>query len=129
MARCQIKRGYADHKSRAKKRNIPFNLTFEEWLSVWNSSGKLHLRGRGAGKYCMSRIGDTGPYEIGNVFIQSFEGNSSDGHKGKTQNISHVEKRSNALKGKPSGMLGKTAWNKGIKGSTCKKHYNKELVQ
>jgi hypothetical protein len=117
-----IKRGYIDHKSRAKRRGIAFNLTFDQWLSIWIDSGKLHLRGRGAGKYCMSRIGDAGPYEIGNVFIQSFEGNSSDGHKGRKQDESWKEKRAESLKGKPSGMLGKIAWNKGIKGSTHKKH-------
>ena len=128
MARDMIKWAYADHKSRAKKRGLPFTLTFEQWLSIWTDSGKLHLRGRGADKYCMSRVGDKGGYELGNVFIQPFSANSSDGHKGKTQDASHVEKRANSLMGKPSGMLGKTAWNKGILGSTWKQH-NKETIQ
>ena len=128
MARDMIKWAYADHKSRAKKRNLSFTLSFEEWLAIWTDSGKLHLRGRGRDKYCMSRVGDKGGYDMGNVFIQSNSANVSDAKKGKTQDIAHVEKRANSLMGKPSGMLGKTAWNKGILGSTWKNKH-KEISQ
>jgi hypothetical protein len=62
-------------------RNIKFDLTFEEWLDVWNQSGKLHLRGRGVGKYCMARKNDSGPYEYGNVYITLFEDNNKDQHR------------------------------------------------
>ena len=128
MARDMIKWAYADHKSRAKKRNLSLTLSFDEWLAIWTNSGKLDLRGRGAGKYCMSRVGDKGGYDMGNVFIQSFSANSADAHTGKTQDIFHIEKRANSLIGKPSGMLGKTAWNKGILGSTWKNKH-KEVTQ
>jgi hypothetical protein len=62
-------------------RNIEFKLTFEEWLDVWNQSGKLHLRGRGLGKYCMARNNDIGSYELGNVYIQLNEQNAKDNHR------------------------------------------------
>lgn len=54
----------------AEMRGIDWNLTFAQWFSVWQTSGKLHLRGRGKGKYVMSRILDDGPYALGNVHIQ-----------------------------------------------------------
>ena len=53
-------------------------LAFEEWLAVWEASGQLAQRGRGKDRYCMSRYGDEGNYELGNVFIQSFGKNSSE---------------------------------------------------
>jgi hypothetical protein len=54
----------------AIRRGIAWELTFDQWLSVWTESGKLHLRGQGAGKYVMSRRGDSGAYALGNVYIQ-----------------------------------------------------------
>jgi hypothetical protein len=62
---------YNNHKATAKRRNIPFLLTFEQWWDIWQQSGHWLDRGKGHGKYVMSRIGDLGSYEIGNVFIQS----------------------------------------------------------
>lgn len=66
------------HKSSAARRGIGFELTLGEWLSIWQESGFFSLRGRGRGRYCMSRIGDVGPYAVGNVFIQSCEQNTSE---------------------------------------------------
>jgi len=120
MARCEFKYRYANHKARAKKRNIPFLLSFVEWKQIWLNSGQWENRGRGKGKCVMSRINDIGPYAVDNVFIQTFEGNSSDGHKDKKQSSIHIARRAESLKGKPSGMLGKTPWNKGIKGYKLK---------
>lgn len=60
---------------------IEFRLTYEEWFKIWEDSGHLEERGRGVGKYCMSRYGDLGHYEIGNVFIQMFSSNSHDSCK------------------------------------------------
>ena len=56
-------------KSNAIRRNIPFLLTFEQWLEIWKQSGHLHERGRHRGQYVMSRFGDTGPYSIDNIRI------------------------------------------------------------
>lgn len=74
----QAKLRYNEQRQISKKRNISFELTFDEWWSIWQQSGKYHQRGRGTGKYVMSRIGDQGPYRINNVFIQPFEQNYKD---------------------------------------------------
>jgi hypothetical protein len=63
------KDAFRNHRSRAKRRGIPFLLTYEEWLSIWEASGHLHEKGRGADKYCMGRYDDRGPYAVGNVEI------------------------------------------------------------
>lgn len=67
---------------------IEFNLTFAEWLQVWETSGKLHLRGSRKGCYVMSRRDDLGHYEMGNVFIQRHEDNVREAQ------IRHIPKKS-----------------------------------
>jgi len=56
-------------------------LSFDEWLSIWEASGHLHERGLGVGKYVMSRTGDLGHYEIGNVCIKSHIDNIIEGNQ------------------------------------------------
>ena len=63
------KKGYINHKSHAKRRGIPFLLTFEEWWAVWEQSGKWEQRGFRKGQYVMARFADQGAYEVGNVRI------------------------------------------------------------
>lgn len=63
------KYAYGKHKQHAKKRGVPFLLTFEEWWSIWDTSGKWLLRGHCRGQYVMARYGDRGGYEVGNVRI------------------------------------------------------------
>lgn len=133
-----VKQKYHVHKAGAKRRGIPFNLTFEEWTSIWFTSGKWAQRGHGSDKYCMCRYGDKGAYELGNVYIATNRENgilANTGRKhtdetkikcglsckGKKQSPEHIAKRAMALVGKPSGMKGKVAWNKGIVGSTRSK--------
>lgn len=60
---------------------IEMRLSFERWFEIWLDSGHWHKRGRGAGKYVMSRKNDSGHYEDGNVFIQSGEQNVKDAHQ------------------------------------------------
>lgn len=84
---------YRYHENSAKNRGIEFLLTLGEWVSIWRASGKIHLRGRGKGHYCMSRIRDDGPYAVGNVHIQSCVENSREATKkwiGKTKTIRGV---------------------------------------
>lgn len=69
------RRRYAVQKGDAKRRRIPFLLTFPEWLKVWTDSGHLHESGSFAGQYCMARRGDQGAYEVGNVRICTVEEN------------------------------------------------------
>lgn len=80
--------GYRRQQINAGKRGITWNLTFIDWFSVWQASGKLHLRGRGKGKYVMSRVSDAGSYELGNIHIQLATENSKEAVKkwrGKTK--------------------------------------------
>ncbi len=65
-----VVRGFMQHRSNAASRAVKWSLTFAQWLAVWQTSGKLHLRGKGAGHYCMSRMSDSGGYELGNVHVQ-----------------------------------------------------------
>ena len=48
---------------------MEWDITFPEWLEVWESSGKLEARGRGNDLYVMARMGDVGPYSPSNVYI------------------------------------------------------------
>ncbi len=72
------KSAYMKQKAKAKFRSIPWEFTFDEWLSVWLNSGRLNERGRCAGKYVMARHGDVGPYSPSNVEIILCEKNASD---------------------------------------------------
>jgi len=62
-------------KCAARTRKIVWAITFEEWWEVWQSSGKYAERGRGHGKYQMSRVGDVGPYSVENVRIITSDAN------------------------------------------------------
>ena len=66
------------HKQGATARGIDFKLTFEEWWGIWHDSGHWEDRGKGREQYVMSRYGDMGGYEVGNVFIQTGSENSRD---------------------------------------------------
>lgn len=66
---------YRKQKEHAKRRGIKFLLSFNEWWSIWQQSGKYSLRGRGKGRYCMCRYNDSGAYEIGNVYIDEWSNN------------------------------------------------------
>lgn len=64
----------------AIRRGIAWNLTFDAWWSIWQSSGKWEQRGRSG--YVMARKGDEGQYAAGNVIIISTTDNVSSGpHK------------------------------------------------
>lgn len=63
-------------KTNAKRRGIPWEMTFEEWWSIWEKSGKWEQRGQGPYNYCMSRKFDQGPYSVNNVTITTSRKNS-----------------------------------------------------
>ena len=90
---------YGKQLHRAHQRGVEFKLSFEEWMTIWLESNSWMMRGKGRGKYNMSRINDTGAYEVGNVFIQSHEKNASDGHKGIPKTAEHNLKNSLAQRG------------------------------
>jgi hypothetical protein len=53
---------FTRHKANAKRRGVPFEIEFEEWLHFWGD--KL-----GNPDYVMCRPGDEGPYAWWNVYI------------------------------------------------------------
>jgi len=99
------KQRYFEHRQNANHRGIPFELTFDEWLQIWQDSGKWQLRGKGKGSYVMSRVGDTGPYKVGNVYINSHEQNASDARRGDKSTTDHSRKISDALRGKKKSAI------------------------
>lgn len=68
---------YLQQQKHAGNRGIDFLMTFPEWWSIWQESGRWNERGRGNG-YVMARKGDIGPYAVGNVFICTASQNSKD---------------------------------------------------
>ena len=70
------KERYRRQRLHAKRRGIPFNLTYEQWIMWWGLD--LLKRGRGDGKLQMCRYNDEGPYELGNIFKGTCNENSSE---------------------------------------------------
>lgn len=84
----RVTHAFQAQRQSAFNRGIAWDLSFAQWFAVWQASGKLHLRGRGKGKYVMSRMSDDGGYELGNVHIQLATENSQEAvakWKGKTK--------------------------------------------
>lgn len=75
------KKRYHNQKNSCKNRvdrlgnQIEFQLTFEEWLNMWISSGHYHECGRLTGQYVMSRKDDVGHYAVDNIEIKSGKDN------------------------------------------------------
>jgi hypothetical protein len=89
---------YNEHRANAKKRSIPFLLTFDEWVDIWLASGKWGQRGARKGQYVMARFGDKGAYEVGNVKICRAEEN-------------RAERNTNyPMKGERNPAFGKNYW-------------------
>jgi DNA-binding CsgD family transcriptional regulator len=85
---CGAVAAFRSQSNAARNRGIEWKLSFAQWIDIWLESGKLEQRGRGKGKYVMSRIKDSGGYEVGNVHIQLATENSADAVKkwsGKTK--------------------------------------------
>jgi hypothetical protein len=72
-------RAFIQQRKSADVRGIEWRLTLAEWWRIWSESGKWGVRGVGHGAYVMSRFGDDGAYEPGNVFIQTADLNNSTG--------------------------------------------------
>lgn len=63
---------FYEHRLGAKKRGIPFLMTFAEWEWLWLASGKWEQRGNKGHQFVMSRNGpDIGPYAPWNVVIKT----------------------------------------------------------
>jgi hypothetical protein len=73
--RDKLREAYNIHRNDAKKRGIRFELTFDQWLKIWQDSGHLGQRGKNRNQYCMARFGDQGPYSVDNVEIKTMHDN------------------------------------------------------
>lgn len=69
-------KAFKQQRSNAKRRGIEWSMTLAQWWAIWQASGQWERRGRGKGRYVMSRIKDSGGYEVGNVHVQLAEENS-----------------------------------------------------
>lgn len=94
---------YRRQKDHARSRNIQFLLTYEEWLKIWLDSGHFHERGRQKGQYCMARLGDKGPYAVGNVKIILHQDNNRE----QVYSSEACAMRSRAVAGNKNPFFGK----------------------
>lgn len=79
-------RAYSSQKGNAKNRGIHWDMTFDEWWSIWNDY--YHLRGVGTNGLVMARNGDVGPYSVSNVHLTTKLGNAQEHHRNpKTREI------------------------------------------
>ena len=77
--RPKLREAYRMQRVNAARRGIAFELTFDEWLGVWQASGHLAERGgRKRGQYVMARPKDQGAYTLGNVQIVRMEDNRAE---------------------------------------------------
>lgn len=111
----KLLKAYGKHKWSAKKRSIPFLLSFEEWLLVWKKSGHLKNRGRGASNYCMARYEDKGPYTTWNVRIITNADNAAE----IVLSVASRQKLSNANRGKKISKASVNKMLKSRKGFSC----------
>jgi len=78
---------YRDQRKAAAKRGIPFNLTFEEWYNWYLSHGvdKNIPQKMNRNAWCMCRKNDEGPYELGNIYLDTNSNNVSLGNRLRAQ--------------------------------------------
>jgi hypothetical protein len=100
-ARRQARSCYTQQKANATGRGIEFRLTFDEWMAVWAQSGRWSERGKRRGQFVMCRVGDTGVYEVGNVFIGPTQENVGVAHRGKPKSPEQRAKMSETAKRRP----------------------------
>jgi hypothetical protein len=95
---------WRDQRRHARRRGIEFQLTFEQWLLIWETSGRLPERGKETGQYVMARPGDQGPYAVGNVRIITVNQNAgeSKGMTGQIQSLATCGKISFAHRARSS---------------------------
>ena len=74
----KIKQQFWNHKQRAKRKGVPFELSMDEWYKIWIDSGHYHEKGTKRGQYVMSRYGDKGGYTVDNVYIQTVGENTKE---------------------------------------------------
>lgn len=73
LHRTSPKRRYGMHRSNARERGVAWELSFDQWWSLW--APYWDKRGPKRGQFVMSRFMDTGPYAAHNVRIVPAEDN------------------------------------------------------
>jgi uncharacterized short protein YbdD (DUF466 family) len=69
------------HRAQAKFRGIDFDFEWEDWHAWWLSNGvdkNQHDPRRGGDRLCMARHGDSGGYNLDNVYICTVSQNNTD---------------------------------------------------
>lgn len=61
-------RVFLQHRNQANFRNEDYELSFEQWLSIWGD--KIEQRGRKTGQYQMIRIDKDSAWTIDNIMIK-----------------------------------------------------------
>ena len=69
---------FLEQRRAARQRGIAWELSYWEWLEIWQTSGHLAERGRRKGEFQMCRPGDVGPYASSNVRIDRMETNAAE---------------------------------------------------
>lgn len=77
--RGHITNAYSNQRNMARRRGVGWQLTLLQWWDFWRQSGKWERRGSGQG-YVMCRMGDKGPYALGNICVATGCENSSIKH-------------------------------------------------
>ena len=70
-------------KCESRKRNIDFNLTFEDWYHWFLSQGidrNIPQGNKGGDRWAMCRYNDQGSYELGNIYLATMRQNTLDAH-------------------------------------------------
>jgi hypothetical protein len=97
----RLRIAFHNHRLGALERGIGFELSWNEWLSIWLASGHLLERGRKRDQYCMARHLDRGSYASGNVSIITVQENVRASALGRQKTLATRRKLSRALKGRP----------------------------
>lgn len=107
---------FAQHRRDARARAIEFSLTFKQWLRIWRRSGKYELRGTKLGQYVMARIGDVGPYAIGNVKIITAAENHREANIGskRPKTAAWAHQHSNQMRGRTLTEVHKMEISRGV---------------
>lgn len=115
-----FRKKYHEQGVQASRRNIPFLMSYYEWYQLWRESDQLYNRGFHRGQYVMARIGDKGPYRLGNVKIITCSENSKEVWKNSGYKIkkSMTRPKSEATKHKMK-VAGLARWKRWRENNGC----------
>ena len=65
----KLRKWFEEERDRAEDRDIPFKLSFKQWMSIW----KPHLMRGPYERYRLTRVSNRGDFAVGNVMIKMVE--------------------------------------------------------